>query len=108
MYSAAGRSDTEMHRYPGPADTVLCTDRDGSDCQSMALKSVTIAPARASSNSPNDQLLYSLRPIPTDWFDYTASVGSMRKHLMQGGLNGIQNWIDYDAPVGSIRNSAGT
>jgi hypothetical protein len=46
-----------------------------------------------------------LRPLPSDWFDYGGSVGSLRNRLTQGGFYGIQDWLDYDAAVGSMRNS---
>jgi hypothetical protein len=71
----------------------------------MNLPALTIAPAHSVVLRSNNAIPYGLRSLPSDWFDYDGSVGSLRNRMTQGGLYGMQDWLDYDAPVGSMRNS---
>jgi hypothetical protein len=104
----ASATDSSVYQCPGPANTLLYTDREQPGCHAMVPGSLTIAPTRIYSDSASNQSYDRLRPFPTDWYDHTAPVGSMRNQVMQGGLYGTQNWIDYNAPVGSMRNSVQT
>jgi hypothetical protein len=106
--SIASATDSPVYQCPGPSDTLLYTDREQSGCRPVALSSLTIAPSRAYSESVSSPSYYRLGPLPTDWYDHSAPVGSMRNRMMQGGVYGMQNWIDYDSPVGSMRNSVWT
>jgi hypothetical protein len=106
--SIAPATDPPMYQCPGPSGTILYTNREQADCAPMTLAPLTIAPARTYSDFANSPDYSSHRPFPTDWYDYTAPIGSMRNRLMRGRLYGAQNWIDYNAPVGSMRNSVET
>ena len=101
-------TDSPMYQCPGPSGTLLYTDRALSDCQPIALGGLTIAPARTYPEAVSSTSYNRLRPFPTDWYDHSAPIGSMRNRMMQGGLYGMHNWIDYDSPVGSLRNTVQT
>jgi hypothetical protein len=106
--SIASANDFPMYQCPGPSNTVLYTNIEQPGCRPTALGSLTIAPARTYSNAVDGRSSSSLRPFPTDWYDDTAPIGSMRNSLMRGRPYGTQNWIDYGASVGSMRNSVET
>ena len=104
----ASANDTTVYQCPGPSDTILFTNKEQEGCRPMALAPLTIAPARTYSDSVTNPGYSSLRPFPTDWYDHTAPVGSLRNRLIRNRLYGMQHWLDYNASVGSMRNSVET
>lgn len=104
----ASATDSPVYQCPGPSGTVLYTDRMPSDCHPITLRALTIAPTRTDADSLSSPNYNRLRPFPTDWYDQTAPIGSMRNRLTRNGLYGMQHWIDYTSPIGSMRNSVET
>jgi hypothetical protein len=94
-----------VYQCQDPSGTVLYTNKERPGCEVMSLPALTIAPAQSVVPQSNNAMPYGLRSLPSDWFDYDGSVGSLRNRMTQGGLYGMQDWLDYDAPVGSMRNS---
>ena len=77
--SMVSATDSTVYQCPGPSNTILYTNRADLDCRPMALGTLTIAPTRTyppSVDHPNS--------IPSDRYDYTAPIGSMRNRLVQG------------------------
>lgn len=75
----ASALDSAVFQCPGPSNTVLYTNIEQSNCRPMMLGTLTIAPTRTYSPSvdrPNS--------IPSDTYDYTSPIGSMRNRLGQG------------------------
>lgn len=102
---ASDQLDAIVYRCQGPSGTDLYTNKKQPGCEVMNLPELTIAPHRTAAMRSNNTTLYDLRQVPSDWFDYAGSIGSLRNRLTQGGLYGMQDWLDYDAPIGSMRNS---
>ncbi len=94
-----------VYRCQDPSGTDLYTNQERPGCEVISLPALTIAPTQSAAPRSSNALPYGLRPFPSDWFDYSGSVGSLRNRMTQGGLYGMQDWLDYDAPVGSMRNS---
>lgn len=80
----ASTSDSLIYQCPGPSNTILYTDIAQSDCRSMTLGDLTIAPTRTYSTSLDSPNYTPLRSVPPDRFDYTAPIGSMRNRIVQG------------------------
>jgi hypothetical protein len=104
LSSASDRLDS-LYRCQGPSGIDLYTDTERPGCEMMNLPPLTIAPTQSAVPRSNNTMAFGLRQVPSDWFDYDGSVGSLRNRITQGGLYGMQDWLDYDAPVGSMRNS---
>ena len=102
---ASDQLDSSVYQCPDPSGDTLYTNKKQPGCEEMSLPELTIAPDRRAATRSNIPAPYTLRPFPSDWFDYAGSIGSLRNRLTQGGLYGLQDWLDYDAPVGSMRNS---
>ena len=103
--AAGDQLDSSVYQCPGPSGDVLYTNQERPGCEVMNLPELTVAPNRGTTIPTYNATPYGLRQLPSDWFDYAGSVGSLRNRLTLGGLYGMQDWLDYDAPVGSMRNS---
>lgn len=79
--SIVSATDSAVYQCPGPSNTILYTNSEQSDCRPMTLGALTIAPTRTYSTS-----IESPNSIPSDRYDYTAPIGSMRNRLVQGHL----------------------
>ena len=97
--------EATVYRCEDPSGVDLYTNKQQPGCEAIRLPALTIAPKRASVTPSHKAMPYGLRPLPSDWFDYDGSIGSLRNQLTQAGLYGMQNWLDYDAPIGSMRNA---
>lgn len=102
---ASDQLDSIVYQCQGPSGTDLYTNKRQPGCEVLNLPELTIVPHRAADMPSNNTALYGLRQLPSDWFDYAGSVGSLRNRLTQSGFYGMQDLLDYDAPVGSMRNS---